>query len=215
MTLPQTSLLTFDEWTLRIRPVAGGRLLLLLHGWTGDENSMWAFARSFPSESYLLAPRAPHPAASSGYSWRRPAVHEGWPTVDLLRPSAAALIDLLDGFARAYGLDASSVDVAGFSQGAAMTLALGLLYPARVRKMAILAGFTPMGAEEVAAAGQFSGKKVFVTHGRQDQIIPIAQAQRTVELVENLGGQVLFCESEAGHKVGAECFGALESYLRT
>ena len=31
MTLPQTSLLTFDEWTLRIRPVAGGRLLLLLH----------------------------------------------------------------------------------------------------------------------------------------------------------------------------------------
>ncbi len=135
----------------------------MLHGWTGDENSMWVFARNFPADYYILAPRAPHPArraATRGARLRR----AGRP-LDLMRPSAEALLDLLDGFARAYDLDASSVDVIGFSQGGAMTFTLAWLAPQRIRKSGILAGFAPQDAEAMLRPGMLAGRHVFVAHG--------------------------------------------------
>lgn len=176
---------------------------------------MWVFARNFPADSFLLAPRAPHSASQGGYSWRAPAVREGWPTVDLLRPSAAALIDLLEAFSRAYGLEADPVDVIGFSQGAALTFTLGMLYPQRIRRLAILSGFAPVGSEEILGPAQLTGKNVFVTHGTFDEIVPIDQAVRTIQLLEGAGASVTYCEGAVGHKVSAECLSALETYLRS
>lgn len=214
MTKPSTTLLAFEDWTLRILPSRSRRILLMLHGWTGDENSMWVFARNFPGDYYIIAPRAPHPAHETGYSWRAPAPRGSWPTMELMRPSAEALIDLLDSFSRAYGLDASTVDVIGFSQGGAMTFTLGWLYPQRIRKMGILAGFAPQGAEEFLQPGSLSGKQAFVAHGAQDTIVPLDQARRAVRLLEDAGAVVTYCQSEVGHKLSADCLGALEVYLR-
>ena len=212
----KTTLLTFEDWTLRILPSASKRILLMLHGWTGDENSMWVFARNFPADYFIVAPRAPHAAQQTGYSWRAlPAKRDGWPTIDLMRPSAAALIDLIDGFARANSLDAATVDVIGFSQGAAMTFTLGALYPQRVGKMGILAGFAPEGAEQILAPGQLNGKHIFVAHGTLDEMVPVAQARRSIQLLENAGAAVTYCESEVGHKLSADGLKALEVYLHS
>lgn len=210
---PPTTLLTFEDWILRILPGPGKRILLMLHGWTGDENSMWVFARNFPHDYYIIAPRAPHSAPTTGYSWRAPAPRGSWPTVELMRPAAAALIDLLDAFARANQLDASTFDVIGFSQGAAMTFTLGLLYPQRVGKLGILAGFAPEGAEAVLAPGQLQGKHLFVAHGTLDEMVPVAQARRAIQLLETAGARVTYCESEIGHKLSPDCLKALEIYL--
>lgn len=210
----ETQLIYFENWILRIRPPVrqlGKRMLLMLHGWQGDENSMWVFAHKFPADAWIVAPRAPHLAPQGGYSWSMPGA--GWPTVDLLRPAAAALLDLLDTWPRANNLDASTVDVIGFSQGAAMTFALALLYPARVRKMAILAGFAPDGAEQVLEPGRLSGKNAFVAHGLKDDRVPLTQARRSVQLLEQAGAQVNYCEGEIGHKLSVNCLRALESYL--
>lgn len=212
---PQTTLLNFEDWTLRTLPSRSKRILFLLHGWTGDENSMWVFARNFPDDYYIIAPRAPHPAAETGYSWRAPAPRGSWPTIELMRPSAESLIDLLDAFARAYDLDSSTVDVIGFSQGGAMTFTLAWLYPERVRKMGILAGFAPEGAEETLRAGSLRGKHAFAAHGTRDEMVPVAQARRTIQLLESAGASVTYCESEVGHKLSADCLGALETYLHS
>src|SRR5262249_33311016 len=145
-------------------------------------NSMWVFAHKFPADYWIVAPRAPHLAPQGGYSWSTPGA--GWPTVDLMRPPAAALDDLLDTWPRSQGLSISQADVIGFSQGACMTIALSMFYPARVGKMGILAGFAPTGAEQILAPGRFNGKKVFVSHGTRDEQVSIAEARRTVQLLE-------------------------------
>ena len=206
-------LTTFDDWTLRVRPGTGRQILLLLHGWTGDENSMSIFARNLPSQDWIIAPRAPNAALPGGFSWRAPAPRGSWPTIDLLRPAVDKLILLLDHWADANDLDASEVNVAGFSQGGAMTFTLGALYPTRVRKMGILAGFAPEGAEDILTPDLFRGKNIFLAHGTLDEMVPIAMAYRTVELLRNAGALVTYCESEVGHKLSAEGLRALESYL--
>jgi phospholipase/carboxylesterase len=215
-TATDAKLLSFDGWTLRVHQpqAASPRLLVLLHGWTGDENSMWVFTKHLSSAYWMIAPRAPYPAEPSGFSWRNMQdAAFGWPNLETLSPAAEGLLKLIDGYSASVGVDAAQFDLMGFSQGAAMVNLLAMLHPNRIRKMAVLAGFVPSGLEELVAKKTLAGKKVFVAHGTQDQVIPLDRARASMSLLEQAGAQVTWCEDEVGHKLGANCRRALESYL--
>ena len=208
-----STLTTFESWTLRVRPGSSKQILLLLHGWTGDENSMSIFTANFPAEYWIVSPRAPYAAVQGGYSWRMPAPRGSWPNIGLLRPSVDGLIDLVSRWAPVNDLDSSSVDVVGFSQGGAMAFSVGVLYPEKVRKLGILAGFAPEGSEDFLTPDRLVGKRIFFAHGTLDEMVPIAMAKQAIRLVEDAGGEVIYCESEIGHKLSAACLGALNYYL--
>jgi phospholipase/carboxylesterase len=210
-------LISFGDWTLRVRASqsASPRLLVLLHGWTGDENSMWIFTRGFSSDYWLMAPRAPHAADPSGFSWRPlQATDFGRPSLEMLLPAADGLIKLIDEYSASVKLDARQFDLIGFSQGAAMVNLMGLLHPHRIHKMGVLAGFVPAGLEEVILKKPLAGKKVFVAHGTQDQMIPVDRARASMALLEQAGAQITYCEDEVGHKLSVNCLRALETYLK-
>ncbi len=176
---------------------------------------MWVFARDLPPQTWILAPRAPHAAKPSGYSWR--AHHPGtrsWPSLETLHPAAEALVRLVDDYSASIGVDAACFDVIGFSQGAAMTNLLALLYPQRVRRAGVLAGFVPKGLEEVIAQRPLRGKPFFVTHGTQDDMVPIDSARASIALLEQAGAKVTYCEDEVGHKVSTGCMRGLRSFLQ-
>lgn len=218
MPVPNDSrLIQFEGWTLRLRPAssAPARLMLMLHGWTGDENSMWVFGRDLSTHYLLLAPRAPHPAQSGGYSWR-PYVEgtHGRPTFEALRPSVEALIRLVDAYCASEAVDVSQFDVMGFSQGAATTNLLALLYPQRIRKAAVLAGFVPGGVEDLVAQRPLAARPFFVAHGTQDELVPIERARQSIALLEQAGAQVTYCEAEVGHKVSADCMRGLRQFFQ-
>lgn len=215
-TATKTELIEFNGWTMRVRTsqVEDPRLLLMIHGWTGDENSMWVFTRKFSSDHWMIAPRAPHAAQPQGFSWRPlQATTFGRPSLDMLLPSAEGLIRLVDEYAASVKVDAAQFDVIGFSQGAAMTNVLGLLYPERVRKMGVLAGFVPSGLDDYIARRALAGKHIFVAHGTQDEMVPIDRARASIQLLEEAGATITYCEAEVGHKVSADCLRALEEYL--
>jgi phospholipase/carboxylesterase len=211
-----TNLVSFRDWTLRVREPdrTPARLLLMLHGWTGDENSMWVFARNFPTDYWILAPRGLHAAAEGGYSWRPPRSGTfGRPSLEDMRESAEALVRLVDAYAAQRQVDASRFDVLGFSQGAALSNVLSCLYPSRIRKAGILAGFMPSGMEEIVAQKPLAGKPMFVAHGTQDNLVPIDRARASMSLLEQAGAQIAYCEAEVGHKVSADCLRGLESFF--
>ena len=210
-------LISFNEWTIRVRAsqAPAPRLLLLIHGWTGDENSMWLFTRGLSPEYWMIAPRASHAADPGGYSWRPPhPATFGRPSLEMLRPAAEGLIRLIDEYSASVDLDARQFDLMGFSQGAALVNLVGMLYPHRIRKMCVLAGFVPSGLEAIIDRKPLAGKKVFVAHGTEDQMVPIDRARASIKLLEKAGAQVAFCEDEVGHKLSAACRIALEGYLK-
>ncbi|MBV6397391.1 MAG: hypothetical protein HFACDABA_03005 [Anaerolineales bacterium] len=191
------------------------RLLLMIHGFTGDENSMWVFARNLPAECALLAPRGIYAAPQGGYSWR--AYREGTfgkPSLADFQDSAGRLLRLVDEYQVQAGIEASQFDAIGFSQGAAMCNVLACLYPQRVRKVGILAGFVPFGMDEWIAKKTLAGKPYFVTHGAQDTTVTIERGRASVALLEQAGANVTYCESDAGHKVSRDCLRALETFFR-
>ncbi len=207
----------FNQWNFRFLPAKGdsSRLLVLIHGWGGDEDSMWVFARKVPPGTAVISPRGPFKIAETGYSWR--AIQsglEGLPNFDDFRASSKSLINFIDEWCEAKGMNFPQIDLIGFSQGAALSYTMALLYPARLRSVAALSGFIPAGGEKLIAEQLLAGKFVFIAHGRQDEIVPIEHARKAVKLLESGGAKVVFCETDGDHKVSIVCFSGLKKFLR-
>jgi len=211
-----TELITFENWTLRVRPSPNPkRLLVLVHGLTGDENSMWIFTRGLSSDYWMIAPRAPYTAEVGGYSWRPPHFENlNQLSFEMLGQAAEGLIRLIDAYSASVGVDAKQFDLMGFSQGAAMINVVAMLYPQRVHKMCVLAGFVPSGLEKIIAKRPLEGKPVFVAHGTQDDKVPIDHARASIKLLEQAGARITYCEDEVGHKLSVTCLRALETFLQ-
>jgi phospholipase/carboxylesterase len=101
----------------------------------------------------------------------------------------------------------------GFSQGGAMSSLLAFLYPQRIRKAGILAGFVPSGLEELVSQRPLEGKPFFVAHGRKDETVPVDRARTSIEILEQAGAQVTYCEDEVGHKVSVTCLRSLKKFF--
>ena len=203
------------EWTIRQRiPPGDGPhpAILMLHGWTGDEDSMWIFIHRLPREAYIIAPRGLYTTPLGGYGWH-PLKSRTWPWVDDFLPAVEKLSALLTpaNFPQA---DLTRFQLVGFSQGAAMAYAFALLNPHRLVALAGLSGFAPDGAISLAAGQPLRGVPVFIAHGMRDELVPVDRARRAAELLQEAGGNVTYCEDDVGHKLSADCFRSLEIFLK-
>lgn len=208
-------------WTLRYRLPKNpdsARVVLLIHGWTGDETVMWLFADKLPQNCALIAPRAPYPTRRGGYSWQPELRKDGWATLEDLQPAAESLLNLLDLLALQpvfAGVNfAAPLHLIGFSQGAAVASTLALLHPNRVEKLALLAGFVPNGVNDLLDARPLQGKPVYIAHGSADNLVPIARARQGIFLLERAGAEVDYCEDETGHKLSAKCARKLGEFFK-
>ncbi len=212
-----TDLLTLDDWTLRVHlpPGPGPHpVMLLLHGWSGNEDVMWVFANRISPRYLMIAPRAPYETPRGGYGWQ-PSLNGSWPLTDDLLPAARSLLALLNRLVSHPRLSSGNYrlfDVMGFSQGAAVTAALALAYPRSVRAFALLAGFVPEDADAFLPARPLEGKSVFAAHGTEDRLVPVERARQGVRLLEQAGAQVTYCEDRTGHKLSARCARSLADF---
>jgi phospholipase/carboxylesterase len=209
-----TDIQQIGEFVVRQRNPEGPglrRLLLLLHGWTGDENSMWIFASRLPKNYFLLAPRGLASTPLGGYSWQNTSA-KAWPRASDFKPAIEAVIKLVDAIDFPE-LDLSRFDLMGFSQGAALAYALALTYPEKINKLAGLSGFLPEGLDLEISRGALEGKKVFVAHGRQDEIVPVRNARQVVQGLRDARAEVIYCEEDVGHKLSSGCFRGMVAYF--
>lgn len=88
----------------------------------------------------------------------------------------------------ARGIPASRIVLAGFSQGGAMALHIGLRYPQTLAGIMVLSGYLLFPERLQAEHSEAnSATPVFVGHGTQDPMVPFALGQATVAALE--GGQ--------------------------
>jgi phospholipase/carboxylesterase len=212
--------LVLANWTLKVRPpIESGneRVLLLNHGWTGDERSMWIFASQMPKSAWLITPRALYISKHekyAGYSWVENR-SDCFSTIRDLEMAKDAYWDLLDHLSVELAINMEKVDLVGFSQGAALNYALTFDSPERINGLASLAGFAPEGCAELAKNAPFAGKEVFIAHGSQDETVPLEMAKEAKEIMESAGADVEYCESNVGHKMGANCFRSLKIFFES
>jgi phospholipase/carboxylesterase len=188
-------------------------LLLLLHGWMGNEEVMWIFGQNAPENLLILSPRALNSASGGGYSWTE-EVSGQLPAASELVNSADRLHDLVNNQPWQTDLPINRVHLMGFSQGAALAYTYAVKYPDQVGWIAGLAGFVPDGLSNESSERPLAGKTIWIGHGRTDLIVPVERARAGKGRLEALGGQIHYCEGASGHKLSAACFKDLRRFLR-
>jgi len=211
----ESEIILYQQWVLRIRPAAdqqSARILLMIHGWTGDENSMQIFQRAVSSEYWIIAPRGWISTPEGGYGWigHRPGREA---TLQAFIEPAQALNQLLRLIRRDYSLPDQPIDLMGFSQGAALALAYCLQYPAQVHKAAVLSGFLPFLPDDYQPPADLAKIAFFVAHGSQDDIVPVQRAYEVVQFLKKANATVQFCHSPVGHRISSACFRELNHFF--
>ncbi len=189
-------------------------LVILAHGWGGNEASMWIFARLVPAGVAVVTPRAPLTLpAGDGYFWCKYFPDDQ--RVDA--PSMVAAVKTLRHFVRTmpdvYPIDPEKIVLAGFSQGAMTGNVLALTEPEPVRGVASLAGAVPPLPPELFPAPSLNGLPVFIAHGTEDRLVPVSAAREAHDLFARLGADVTYGEYPVGHKMNSSAMNALRAWF--
>jgi phospholipase/carboxylesterase len=125
-----------------------------------------------------------------------------------LTASRQQLTDWLKSLESRTGVPLSRTVLAGFSQGGAMALEVGLTLP--------LAGLMCMSGYLHSKPTPMQGKSfppVLIVHGRQDQMVPLSSAQSAREALKAVGVSVEYQEFDMGHIVIPAVFGVMRNFV--
>lgn len=186
---------------------------VMVHGWGGNESVMWIFKQTLPDGVAIITPRAPVEVETGRFVWfdRAGQLHQPDPATH--RSAINKLAGFIERLPELYPVDPARLLLIGFSQGAAISNNLVMTRPKVARGLASLAGFTPDLPDSLPPVDSLQNFPVFITHGRQDETVPVSAARHTRQVYERLGATVTYSEHEVGHKLNSPGLAALKTWV--
>lgn len=99
--------------------------------------------------------------------------------------------------------------LAGFSQGAAITLDVGLSLP--LAGLVALSGYL----HPLTCSLKNHAPPVLIVHGRQDQVVPLWAAQSARNALVSAGATVHYQEFDMGHEIQPAVLALVRSFVQT
>lgn len=204
------------EFFTRVEKGAGAadRLLLLVHGLGADENDLAALVPHLDPDGrfVVVLPRAPKPYGP-GWQWYE-FTGEGADTESFLA-SVEALDATVGAALEEHDLRREEAVFAGFSQGASLSLALGLRKAPSAHPAGVLAmsGFLPEvpGLEYDWEADL---PPVLVQHGTHDPMLPVQRGRAAAQALAEHGVPTVYGEYPMAHQVALESVEQGAAWLR-
>lgn len=203
-------------------------LLVMLHGWGANSQDVAALA------GYLDLPDVQCYFPNGPFSF--PYSPEGRIWYDLpetysflnglsseqqaqLQESRQRLITWLNSLEATTGVPLSRTVLAGFSQGGAMTLEVGLELP--LAALMVLSGYAhrplELGLGKQSTGKQSTGEqglpKILMVHGQFDQVVPLKAAQQAHDRLIELGVEVRYHELNMGHEIQPMVLKLMQSFM--
>ena len=107
-----------------------------------------------------------------------------------IHKSATAISQLIEREA-SRGIAYEKIVLAGFSQGCAMSLQVGLRFPHRLAGIMALSGYLPLANSLALERSEANGKTpILMAHGVWDAVITLERAEASADILEKLGYQL-------------------------
>ena len=151
--------------------------------------------------------------ACGGYAWYDLG-EEGIPDPHSFSESLRILQEFLIQIRQGYPIGPTGLILLGFSQGAVMSYAAGLLDPTHVRAIVALSGYIPNRSNLPIKWSELKGFPIFISHGTYDELIPLKLSKESAELLRNAGANVTFKEYTMGHQVTENTLRDLSAWMR-
>jgi len=176
-----------------VPPAAGGtpeQLVIFLHGVGADGNDLIGLAPYFQGalpNARFISPNAPFPfdMAPFGYQWFSLQDFTEEARLDGARRAAPILDAFIDAELARDGLSDENLALIGFSQGAMISLHVGLRRP---RQMAGIVSYSGLlVGRDLLEAEMKSRPPVLLTHGTADPVLPFAFLAEAEKGLRSLG----------------------------
>ena len=189
-------------------------LVIMMHGRGADAWDLADLALMLdgPGGYRFIFPNAPRPWEAApgmtfGYSW-----FEGFPpTKESLAPSRKLLLDFIDATLQRYPTPEGKIVIAGFSQGALMSLDAGFRTSQKLAGVVAMSGaiFEP-DLPDLAARKDLP---VLVVHGTLDELLNVNLGRRARRVLEDHGVNVEYHEFPMGHQVSEASMAVVAEFL--
>ena len=201
------------------RTVRGGAppLLLLLHGIGSDERDLIGLAPSLDERFFIVSARAPIALGLQSFAWYHAEfVPEGSIiNAEEAEDSRKLLLGFIGELVEKYSLDSRRVYLMGFSQGAIMSLALGLSEPNQVAGIVAMSGrLLDEALPLLAPAESLAGLPILVVHGTEDPVLPVQFGRAIQRRLDSLPVALTYREYPIGHQVSKESLSDVAEWLR-
>lgn len=182
-------------------------LLVVLHGWGANYQDFVPFAKvlNLPGFGYMF-PNAPfdHFQVPGGKAWYA-LEHKDFTG---LAQSRQLLLNWLTSLEASTGVPLARTVMAGFSQGGAMTLDVGLTLP-----LAALCSFSGYLHYEPQVQANQTYPPTMIIHGKQDFVVPLQAAVKAKDELSKIGVKVQYHEFEMGHEVRDEAIALFKQFI--
>ena len=193
---------------INVPPTTGKKptgLIVVLHGWGANAKDLASVVPflNLPDYQFIL-PDAPfnHPHVDGGKAW-----YDFQQNNKGYFESKQLLNDWLQSLEKETSIPLSQTILSGFSQGAAMTLDVGLHLP--LAGLVALSGYLHPVTEVVKSAIA----PILLVHGRLDSVVPLSAAQKARDSLLAMGAKVQYQEFDMGHEIRPEVIALIRNFI--
>ena len=186
------------------------KVVIAIHGWTGDVSSMEPVARSLrlPDTKWVF-PQAPYKSDKSGYTWFDGNDETGWKYKDSFKIISSLIQDLID-----QGFKYNEIFLLGFSQGACLTMEWIIRQPFSIGGIIPIAGFIKYKDRfKIDATLESKGTQILLIHGDKDEIIHPEESEKALKLFQSLGYNVNLHILSTGHKIPLSANNLIQQFI--
>jgi predicted esterase len=185
------------------------RILLLLHGTSGNENDMIPLGRDLDSTAAVLSLRGNVLENGMPRFFRRLA--EGvFDEEDVVR-RAHELADFVGAAAAKYKFDPQKLTAVGYSNGANIAAAVLLLRPGVLTRAILFRAMVPLTPP---TQPNLASTRVLICSGKHDPIVPVENVERLAAMLREAGADVTLRFEEAPHQLAFAEIAAAKNWLR-
>lgn len=192
-------------------------LLLFLHGVGGNEQNLFSLADSFPDNYLVVSARGPLTLGQNSYAWFNVNFSNGKPIINEKEAEASrkVILKFLDELKHKESYDAKNVYLMGFSQGGIMSYSTALTEPEKIAGIAVMSGrLLPEVKPLIASNTRLSKLKVYISHGTQDNVLPVQYAYDAIDYLQSKGVKPEFKEYPNGHSITQEMLSDVIKWLK-
>ena len=192
-------------------------VLILLHGYGSNEQDLFSFASEMPENYFVISVRAPYDMQYSSYAWYAinfDADENKFSDVNQAKISRDLVSEFIDDLIAKYPIDENNITLVGFSHGSILSYSIALSYPEKVQRVAAMSGYlNPEMMTEDFLKNNLSNLKFFISHGTDDQVVPVDWGRKAKPFLDNLGANAVYHEYRMGHGISPQNFHDFKEWI--
>jgi phospholipase/carboxylesterase len=191
--------------------------IIAMHGWGANALDLVGLAPYVAEGRFMIiCPQGPLEVPigpTRGYGWF-PIRMGSPPDLDAIEAAVSSATKFVDLAVERYPVNRRKLVMLGFSQGGVMAYRMALANPARYAGLVALSTwFSPELRDAVADREALERLPTMVQHGRADDMIEIARARSSVEILRELRVPLVYREYDCGHEITADGLQDMSEFL--